>query len=128
MAIKITVSNKVGFTVKGELNDENGNSQPFDFTLTAHRFTEDAMNETHAKVLVEIGRTGGHKPIADLLCGPEDDPEKALIVNWGGVKDDDGAPIAFSVQRLRDLLHAYRGMAALIWRTYQNDAGAKEKN
>lgn len=131
MSIKIIVSNKVGFTVKGEVNDENGQSQPFEFKLTARRFDEEEMAITQAALLVGIGKVGNHQPIVNLLCGSDaDDTEAkpALITNWSGVKDEDNAELAFNSERLRQLIKANRGLAGLIWRTYQAEAGAKEKN
>lgn len=127
MALKITISNKVGFVVKGELNDENGAAQPFDFKLIAKRLDEDEMSATQARLVIEIGKTGNHQSIVELLCG-KDDGENGLIVNWSNVKDADGAELAFSQDNLRQLLKVHRAMAGLVWRTYQNEAGAKEKN
>ena len=43
MAIKIIVSNKLKFKVKGTIKDEEGRDQPFDFTLTCTRLDQDQI-------------------------------------------------------------------------------------
>jgi hypothetical protein len=128
MSINIVVSQKVGFLVKGQFNNEEGDPQDFDFKLIARRMDEEEMASTQKNLFIEIGKVGHHAPVVDLLCGPADDEEKALITNWQGVKDEGRADVAFSPQRLRALLKSNRGLAGLIWRCYQNEAGAKEKN
>ncbi len=127
MSIKIKVSNKVGFTVKGENSSEDGDAQPFDFKLIARRLDEGEMASTQTNILIQIGKLGNHQPIIDLLCGVADGPS-GLISNWSGVKDEDGAELAFTPEHLNQLIKSNRGLAGLIWRTYQNEAGAKEKN
>ena len=77
MAIKITISDKVGFAVKGIINDADGKEQPFDFTLTAKRLDEDALNSAQTLLVTDAAKTGNHGAITDQLID--------IITNWAGV-------------------------------------------
>lgn len=120
MAIKITVSDKVGFTVEGAINDADGNSQPFKFGLTAKRLDEDESAKIQARLVLQAAKDGHHKGLIDEL--------KKLITNWTDVRDDKDAPVAFTAKAFGELLNTHRGLAMLVWRTYLNEQGAKEKN
>lgn len=120
MSIKITIANKVGFTVKGTINDADGKEQPFDFTLTAARLGEDELSAAQQKLVEDAGQTGNHKAIAEKLV--------ELVTNWTGVRDDTDAPLAYSAEHFAQLLAAYRGLGLIIWRTYLTESGAREKN
>lgn len=120
MAIKITVSDKVGFTVQGAINDADGNSQPFEFGLTAKRLDENESVKIQSRLVLQATKDGHHKGLIDEL--------KKLVTNWTDVRDDKDAPVAFSSKAFGDLLTAHRGLAMLVWRTYLNEQGAKEKN
>lgn len=120
MAIKITISDKVGFAVKGILNDADGKEQPFDFNLTARRLNEDDLSAAQAALVVEAAKTGSHGAVADKLA--------EIVTNWGGVRDDTDAPMPYSQEALLTLFKSHRGLALLVWRTYLHESGAKEKN
>ena len=120
MAIKITVSDKVGFAVKGTLNDADGKEQPFNFGLTATRLDEEALNAAQIALVENAAKTGNHAAINDQLV--------SLITNWEGVRDESDAPLAYTPELLRTLLKAHRGLGLMAWRAYINESGAKEKN
>lgn len=120
MSIKITIADKVGFAVKGSINDADGKEQPFDFTLTAKRLSEDELSAAQKQLVDDAAKTGNHSAIADKLA--------EIVTNWGGVRDDADAPLAYSVPLLQALLKSHRGLGLLIWRTYQAESGAREKN
>lgn len=120
MAITITVSDKVGFKVKGTLNDADGNSQDFEFGLTAKRLDEDEITALQAELVVQATKEGNHKSLIAKLLG--------LITNWSDVRDEANATIAFTPDAFEQLLRAHRGLALLVWRTYLAEQGAKEKN
>lgn len=120
MAIKITISDKVGFAVKGIINDADGKEQPFDFNLTAKRLDEEALNATQTILVTDAAKTGNHGAITDQLID--------IITNWSGVRDETDAPLPYSADAMRSLLKSHRGLALLVWRTYLSESGAKEKN
>jgi hypothetical protein len=111
MAIKIVVSDTVGFKVKGAINDAAGVAQSFDFSLTAHRLdTEQIQQKLKAK---------DELIYADFMVD--------VVTGWGGVRDADDKPMDFSEENLR-LLFKIRGVANLAFNTYMLEVGAKEKN
>lgn len=120
MAIKITVSDKVGFAVKGTLNDADGKEQPFDFSLTAQRLDEDTLSATQSLLIVDAAKTAAHAAVTEKLV--------EIVTNWSGVRDESDAPMPYSPEALRTLLKAHRGLGLLVWRTYLAESGAKEKN
>lgn len=120
MAIKITVSDKVGFTVQGTINDADGTAQAFDFSLTAKRLDEDAINALQAALVLRASKEANHAALIDELT--------KIVTNWSGVRDESDAPLAYTPELLTQLLTANRGLAMLVWRTYLADVGAKEKN
>lgn len=120
MAIKITISDKVGFAVKGHINDVDGKEQPFDFVLIAKRLDEDELNAAQALLVVDAAKTGNHAAIHEKLA--------EIVTNWTGVRDDSDASLAYSPDLLRGLLKSHRGLGLLAWRTYIHESGAKEKN
>lgn len=110
MAIRLIVSNKVKFKVKGAFKDDAGTDQPFDFTLTCKRFptTEEFDAFVAGKTTVQA--------LSDLA---ED---------WSGVKPPEGgADLPFDTDTLQQLL-ALPGMTHLVYMTYLAEAGAKAKN
>lgn len=109
MAIKIIVSDTVGFKVKGSINDAQGDAQPFDFKLTCVRLDTETLS-------TKIKSDGS---ITDFLVD--------VVRDWADVKDDDGKQIPFSVDALRQLC-AIPGVATVAFRTYTTQVGAKEKN
>ena len=111
MSIKIVVSNTVGFTVKGVINDAAGVPQPFSFKLIAAR-RESEQIQTRLKA-------DGESTLIDFLSD--------IIEDWSGVRDADDKAIPYSVDALRQLC-AIPGVAAVAFRTYIAEVGAKEKN
>lgn len=111
MGIKIVISNTVRFKVKGTLKDDNGTDQPFDFSLTCMRLDAEQIQ---AKL-----RGEGDASVTDFLCD--------VVEDWSGVKDGDDKPLPYSDDNLRALCRI-PGIAALAFRTYLTEVGAKEKN
>jgi hypothetical protein len=111
MAIKIVLSNTVGFKVKGVTNDEKGIPQPFHFNLTCVRLDTDQIQE---KLKAE-----DEASFTDFMAD--------VIEDWHGVRDGDDKPLPYSEANLRLLLRQ-AGLAKLTFKTYFDEAGAKEKN
>lgn len=109
MAIKLTVSNKVGFKVKGSINNEAGIAEPFEFNLIADRLDTEAIQAV----------TQSDNTLADFLC--------SVVIDWKGVKDEDGAPVPYSEEALRHLCKI-PGVAGVMFSTYFTEVGAKAKN
>lgn len=109
MAIKITVSNKVGFKVKGSINNEAGTPEPFEFSVTAERLDTDAIQSA----------TQSEGTLVDFLA--------SVVTDWKGVKDDDGTPVPYSEDALRQLCKI-PGVAGVMFTAYFSEAGAKAKN
>lgn len=110
MAIKIVVSNKVGFKVKGSINNEAGVPEPFEFTVTANRLDTDA---------IEAATRGSEGTLVDFLA--------TVLIDWKGVKDEDGTAIPYSEEALRQLCKI-PGLAGLTFQAYFAEVGAKAKN
>lgn len=128
MAIKIVLANLVAFAVAGTFNTENGKKESFDFRLTAKRMDQATLDQTQVDLFSAAKEQGNHRQITDLLCGTADDPESGLVSGWSGVRDADDAPLAYSPELLRKLINTYPGLHLAIWRAYQSECGAKEKN
>lgn len=111
MAIKIVVSNTVKFKVRGTIKDEAGIDQPFDFTLTCARLDADQIQ---AKL-----RGESEASVTDFLAD--------VVEDWAGVKDAGNNAIPYSEESLRQLCRI-TGVAALTFKTYLSEVGAKEKN
>lgn len=111
MAIKITVSSRVKFKVRGTVKDEAGADVPFDFSLTCRRLDMDALQ---AKM-----RERGDAPVSEFLLD--------VIEDWQGVKDADDKPLAWSDDAWRALCQI-PGVGMLAYKTYLSEVGAKEKN
>lgn len=111
MAIKIIISDTVGFKVKGTINDAAGIAQPFDFGLTCIRLDAD-------QIQVKL-KSDSDASVTDFLCD--------VVSGWSGVKDADDKQIAYSEESLRQLCKI-AGVAAVIFRAYLAEVGAKEKN
>lgn len=111
MAISIVISDTVGFKVKGTINNAAGVPQPFDFNLTAHRLDADEIQD---KI-----KTDSEASLTDFIV--------SVVTGWSGVKNVDEKPLEFSEDNLR-LLCKLPGIAAITFRTYLAEVGAKEKN
>lgn len=112
MAIKIVISDIVGFKVEGTINDEKGAPQPFNFTLTATRMS---WPKFQAKMKEE-----GERPILEFL--------EEVILDWSGVRDADDAPIKYSKEALHQLCDTIAGVSGLMYHAYITQIGAKAKN
>lgn len=111
MAIKIIVSDTVGFKVKGTINDAAGTAQPFDFGLTCKRLDADQIQ---AKL-----KSDSDASIVDFLTD--------VVTGWSNVRDADDQQILYSDAHLRQLCKI-PGVGTLAFRTYMAEVGAKEKN
>lgn len=111
MAIKIVVSDKVGFKVKGSINNESGVAEPFEFSVTATRLDTEAIEQA-----VRFDTGGG---LIDFLVG--------VMTDWKGVKDEEGVPVPYSDEALRQLCKI-PGLAGVVFQAYFAEVGAKAKN
>lgn len=111
MAIKIIVSDTVGFKVKGTINDAAGMAQAFDFGLTCTRLDSDQIQ---AKL-----KGDSDSSFCDFMLD--------VITGWTGVRDADDKPMPYTEDDYRRLCKI-SGVAALAFRTYMVEVGAKEKN
>lgn len=108
MAIKIVVSNIVGIKVKGTINDENGVAQPFEFVLKCKRLDADQISEKH--------KLQSDATMSEFM---ED-----VVEDWSGVRDEDGKPIPFDANMLKQLFKC-TGVPFLAYKAYLEDVGAK---
>lgn len=111
MSIKIVISDTVGFKVEGAINNEAGNPEPFDFSLTCARLDADQIQ---AKLK--------DQPEASLVDFMVD-----VIKDWRGVKAENSTVLPYSADAYRQLCKI-PGIAAMAYRTYLGEVGAKEKN
>ena len=111
MSIKITVSNKVGFKVKGEINDAAGVPQAFDFSLICKRLDAEQIREKL--------KNNPESSVTEFLVD--------VVEDWSGVRDGDDKPLPYNEGNLRALCKI-PGIDALAFRTYMAEVGAKEKN
>ena len=122
MAIKITISDKVGFKVKGIFNDADGAEQEFEFTVIAKRFPEDEINQIQKDLMLETAKTGNHAGVTQCLS-------ERIITNWGAdVRDETDAPMPYTPSAFAQLCQSYKGLNVHIWQTYIANVGAKSKN
>lgn len=112
MSIRIVVSNKLKFKVKGTIKDEEGKDQPFDFTLTCNRLDQD-------QIKAKLGPSGDDTSVVDFML--------EVIEDWQGVRDPDDYPLPFSEANYRALCKI-PGVSVVAFRTYLAEVGAKEKN
>lgn len=111
MAIKIVISDTVGFKVKGTINDAAGKPQPFDFGLTCARLDAEQIT---AKL-----QGDSDSSITDFLVD--------VVEDWQGVRDAADNQLPYTADALRQLCRI-PGVASLAFRTYLAEVGAKEKN
>lgn len=111
MAIKITVSDKVGIKVKGTIQNEAGVPQPFDFGLVCLRLDADQIQASL--------KDESEKTLIDFMLD--------VVEDWSGVRDADDKPMPFTADNYRALCKI-PGVAMLAFRAYMADVGAKEKN
>lgn len=111
MAIKIVVSNTVGFKVKGSVNDEKGVAQPFHFELTCVRLNSEQIQDKL--------KSESEASIIDFMLD--------VMEGWSGVRDAEDKVLAYSPESFRQLC-LIPGISRLIFNTYLAEVGAKEKN
>ncbi len=122
MAIKITISDKVGFKVKGAFNDADGTEQEYEFSLTANRLTEDEINKIQHELVADAAKTGNHTAVVGCLTD-------RIITNWGAqVRDETDAPMPYTPAAFATLCQAYKGLGLQVWQAYLANVGAKAKN
>lgn len=109
MALKIILSNMVSFKVEGSINNEEGVAEPFDFVLKCER-----LDDLQVKVKLD----SGIKVQAFLLD---------VVRNWSGPRDADDKPVPFSEDAFKGVCNI-TGMAILMYQTYLQSIGAKQKN
>jgi hypothetical protein len=111
MAIKIVVSDTVGIKVKGTINDSAGIAQPFDFSLKCIRLDADQIQDKL--------KSESEASITDFLCD--------VVEGWNGVRDANDAQLPYDEKAMRQLCKI-PGIAAVAFKTYLAEVGAKEKN
>ena len=111
MAIRLVISDTVKFNVKGVIRDANGSDQPFNFALTCIRLDTEAIQ---AKLKAEEDAL-----LVDFFAD--------IIEDWSGVRDAEDKPAPYNHENLRALFKV-PGIAALTFRTYLIEVGAREKN
>ena len=109
MAIKITIGNLVTFAVKGVYNDEAGNTNSFEFLLTAKRLTQPQLQS-------EL-ESDPNRKTSDLMT--------SLIVGWKRVLDDEGNEVPFSADALA-MLFSLRGLPDLAFARYLAESGDRK--
>jgi len=111
VAIKIVISDTVGFKVRGSINNESGIPQPFDFFLTCVRLDHDAI-QTKLK-------SDSDASVIDFMVD--------VIESWVGVRDADDKPMDYTEAAYRKLCKIH-GVAQVVFQTYLTEVGAKAKN
>lgn len=110
MAIKITVSPRAKFYVEGTEKDEDGKDVPFKFGLLCKRTPADQLKDETSVDKLDL---------VDFMV--------SKVETWFDVLGDDGQPVAFSEEGLRQLLRK-PGLAMHTYFTYLRETGAKAKN
>ena len=110
MTIRITVSDRVQYRVRGTINNESGAAEAFDFRVTARRLDPESMQAQLAD---------SSRRIDDFLAD--------VIVGWQGVVDAEGTDVPFSPTALAQLLKI-PNIGLLMFKAYAAETAAKEKN
>jgi len=113
MAISIVIGNKVGFKVKGSINDENGAAQAFDFGLRCKRLEVDDIDGF-------FGGDYAEPKVIEFLV--------SVIESWIDVKDASKAQVPYAEDILRQLCKDYPGLSYLTFKAYREEVGVKAKN
>jgi hypothetical protein len=108
MAIKLSLGNILGVSVKGVETGETGAPERFEFTLVCKRLNVREFNEAAE------GRT-----VNEFL--------QHVAEGWKSVLDPDGRPLPFSAGALEELL-LKPGLARLAYSAYLREVEAREKN
>jgi hypothetical protein len=112
MAIKIAIGYKVGIKVVGTYNDDKGIKQPFDFTLTCLRMSDEDYNS-------KVQSSPSDATVTDFMIDVTED--------WDNVRGEDNAKLPYSGDNLRELFKI-PGIGRLAFDTYRAEAGVKAKN
>lgn len=110
MSISILVEDKIKFPVKGVQRNAQGVDVEFKFTLTCTRLDADAV-----QAVVQDDQ----RKLSEFFTD--------LTTDWDDVKDADGKKLPYSPDHLAALFKK-PGLAALTFRTYLTEIGAKAKN
>jgi len=111
MAFKLVVSDTVVVPVRGTILDDAGASQSFHYSLVCTRLPADDLRES----LADSSDT-----MANFL-------RQRVVTGWTGVLGGDDRPLEFSDAALSTLFRV-PGMAAVAFRAYLDNVGAKGKN
>lgn len=110
MSISILIEDTVKFPVKGTERNAQGVEVPFTFSLTCERLDADAV-----QAVVQDDQ----RKLSDFFAD--------ITSDWDGVKDADGKKLPYTTAHLAALFKK-PGLAALAFRTYLTEIGAKAKN
>jgi len=110
MSIKIQVSDRVTFRVRGQITDDAGVNQPFDFGLTARR-----LNVKQLEARMRADDQTVDEFIADI------------VEDWSAVRDAEDKEVPFSREALAKLLEI-PGLSRLILQTFAEESSARAKN
>lgn len=111
MTIKITVADRVQFSVRGTMTGETGAQEAFDFRLTAKRFNEQGLQAAFAQA---------DRNVIDFLC--------EVVTGWKGVLDDQGNEVPYSTEALRQLCGNSPGVGPMAAEAYVDSVKVKAKN
>lgn len=111
MTIRITVSDRVQFKVRGTITDANGAAEAFEFRLTARRLSASALQ-------AELADTS--RRVEEFMA--------QMVTDWKGVLDDEGNDVPFSTDALMQLFDRITHLAGIAFKSYMAEVGAKEKN
>lgn len=110
MVFKLIERNTVAVPVKGEIADESGKTERFDFSLLCRRLGADALSEQ---------LKDSERSIKAFMLD--------VTEGWRNVADADGNPVPFSESHLDELLET-PGMAQLAFQCYLKEQAVKAKN
>jgi hypothetical protein len=111
MAFKLMMRNSVVVPLKGELKDDNGKPERFEFALVCRRMGADELRET-----LKDGQRTMKAVMLDVTEG------------WRNVLDADGqTPVPFATEPLDQLLDT-PGLAQLAFEAYLKEQAAHAKN
>lgn len=115
MAIKIVVSDKVKFPVKGNIKNEQGVDEAFSFFLVCRRLPQSEFEKRIADGRESESGNSYTNFLVDVAEG------------WEGVKDAAGQPVPFTEDNLRALCDI-PGVAGITYFAYLHEGGARAKN
>lgn len=113
MPISIQIDPIVQFPVKGSIKDSKGTDQPFTFSLTCRRLTDEEVSDRMANF------SGSITEFAIQLLGD-------VINDWSGVLDDQQT-VPYSLGAWQQLCRI-PGLPVVALTAYRQEAVAKSKN